>query len=514
MRSTTVLLALAALPVAAAADWLMFGGDPQRSGWARGEEILNASIVKDLKLEWTIKLDNEAREMYALTVPVTVNPVITPRGFKELVFVAGTSDALFAIDSDAGKLFWHKKFAIEGVSKQKPHWLCPVALNATPVIDKRGGTIHVVTSDGLLHSLNVVNGEDRRPPKQFTPPFAKPYSLTMVDNVLYAATGQGCGGAKNGVFAMDLGDPERPVTEFRSTTTGGAGIWGRAGVAIGFDGRIYAETGDGAWDPVAGKWADSVLALEPKTLKLADYYTPANRAWITKKDLDMGCMSPVVFRYKGREIVAAAGKEGVIYLLDAKSLGGADHATPNYRSPLITNDEVNFYGGGFWGAFSTWEEADGTRWLYAPAYGPPAATAPKFPHSYGETPNGSVMAFRIVEKDGKIVPEAAWMSLDMAVPEPVVIAGGVVFALANGEYVGQVDANGRLLSSADRIGKRGHAILYALDARTGQVLWSSGKTITSWVHFGGLAVANGRVYVTTHDSMVYAFSTAPANKLN
>ncbi len=512
MRTLIVLFAAASFFLAGAADWLMFGGDPQRTGWARGEEILNASNVKDLKLEWSLKLDNEAREMYALTTPVVVNPVITQRGFKEIAFVAGTSDKLFAIDADTGKVLWEKKFTVEGESKQKPHWLCPVALNATPVIDKRGSTIHVISSDGRLHSLNLVNGEDSKPPKQFTPPFAKPYSLTLVDNVLYAATGQGCGGAKNGVFAMDLGDPERPVAEFRSTTTGGAGIWGRAGVAIGSDGRVYAETGDGAYDPAAGKWADTVLALEPKTLKLADYYTPVNRGWITKKDLDMGCMSPVVFKYKDREIVAAGGKEGVLYLLDAKSIGGADHATPHYRSPLITNDEVNFYGGGFWGAFSTWAEADGTRWLYAPAYGPPAATAPKFPFTYGEAPNGSVMAFRIEEKDGKVVPSAAWMSVDMTVPEPVVVAGGVVFALANGEYVGQVDVNGRLLTSADRIGKRGHAILYALDAKTGKVLFSSGKTIPGWVHFGGLAVANGRVYVTTHDSTVYAFSTGPANR--
>src|SRR6185503_4341033 len=144
-------------------------------------------------------------------------------------------------------------------------------------------------------------------PKQFVPPFSKPYSLNLWDGVLYASTGQGCGGAKNGVFAMDLNDPERPVTDFRSTTTGGAGIWGRAGVALSSEGRVFAETGDGPYDPNTGKWADTFLGLEPKALKLADYYTPANRAWITKKDLDMGCMSPVVFKFKNWELVAGGG---------------------------------------------------------------------------------------------------------------------------------------------------------------------------------------------------------------
>ena len=84
-------------------------------------------------------------------------------------------------------------------------------------------------------------------------------------------------------------------------------------------------------------------------LKLADYYTPANRAWITKKDLDMGATSPVVFKFKDRELVAGAGKEGVIYLLDAKSLGGEDHRTPLFRSPLYTNEEVDYAGRGILG---------------------------------------------------------------------------------------------------------------------------------------------------------------------
>ncbi|MBI3682892.1 MAG: pyrrolo-quinoline quinone, partial [Acidobacteria bacterium] len=433
LRSMIAVLLLS-LPLAAA-DWLTFGGDPQRSGWARDEETLNAQSVKGLKLEWKIKADNTAKEMYSLTVPVVVNPVITPRGFKELAFVAGASDVLYAIDTDSGKLFWQKKFTINGEGKQKPNWLCPVALNATPVIDKQSRTVYVLTSDGYLHSLNVVNGEDRQPPKAFVPPFSKPYSLNLSRGVLYAATAQGCGGAKNGVFAMDLNDPERPVAEFRSTTTGGAGIWGRAGVAIGFDGRIYVETGDGPYDPRAGKWADTFLSLKPKTLELADYYTPANRAWITKKDLDMGCISPVVFQFKKWELIAGAGKEGVLYVLDAKSPGGQDHRTPLYRSELITNEDVDFAGRGFWGSISTWEDPGGARWLYLPAYGPPASTAPKFEQTYGETPNGSIMAFKIEEKDGKPAPAAVWNSVDMKMPEPVVIANGVVFALSNGEYV-------------------------------------------------------------------------------
>ncbi|MBI3696156.1 MAG: PQQ-binding-like beta-propeller repeat protein, partial [Acidobacteria bacterium] len=95
---------------------------------------------------------------------------------------------------------------------------------------------------------------------------------------------------------------------------------------------------------------------------------------------------------------------------------------------------------------------------------------------------------------------------DMSVPEPVVIAGGVVFALSNGENPRQARDDGGLMTSEERIKtKTGNAVLYALDAATGKELFSSGSTIDSWTHFSGLAVSYGHVYVTTYDSRVYSF---------
>ena len=47
--------------------------------------------------------------------------------------------------------------------------------------------------------------------------------------------------------------------------------------------------------------------------------------------------------------------------------------------------------------------------------------------------------------------------------------------------------------------------MYALDGRTGKELWSSGDQITSWNHFSGLTVANGRAYVATFDGTLYCF---------
>jgi outer membrane protein assembly factor BamB len=117
------------------------------------------------------------------------------------------------------------------------------------------------------------------------------------------------------------------------------------------------------------------------------------------------------------------------------------------------------------------------------------------------------MALRIEEKDGSPAAVPAWISRDMNLPEPPIVAGGLVFAVSNGEFARQVkDNNGGLYNSADRAAKHvGHAVLYAFDATTGKELYSSGETMPSFTHFSGISIAGGKVFVTTYDSNVYAF---------
>ncbi len=360
-----------------------------------------------------------------------------------------------------------------------------------------------MASDGKLHAFNLVSGEDVIPPTPFVPAFAKAWSMNLVNGQLYTTISQNCNGVRSGVYAMDLNSADRKVSYFEAGPNG-AGIWGRAGAAVTSDGKLIVETGDGTFDPEKQQMADSVIALTPQDLKVADYFTPRNSTWVTKKDLDMGSIGPTVFNFKNWELAAASGKEGVIFLLDTKALGGPDHREALYRSPLFTNEEVNFAGKGFWGAFSTWEDAAGTRWLYAPAWGPPAPAA-KFALQHGETPDGSLMAFKVEEQAGKPVLTPAWNSLNMSVPTPAIIANGVVFALSDGDSPVQFGPSGNLLTVEDRRAKTGHAILYALDATTGDVLFTSGDTIKGFSHFSAFAVGGGRIYVGTEDGTLYAF---------
>jgi hypothetical protein len=97
----------------------------------------------------------------------------------------------------------------------------------------------------------------------------------------------------------------------------------------------------------------------------------------------------------------------------------------------------------------------------------------------------------------------------MRVPEPPIVANGLVFALESGEDVRQLNQEGRPYTSQQRAEASSHAVLHILDAATGKELFSSGQTMASFTHFSGIALANGQVFVTTFDSHLYAFGLPP-----
>ncbi len=116
------------------------------------------------------------------------------------------------------------------------------------------------------------------------------------------------------------------------------------------------------------------------------------------------------------------------------------------------------------------------------------------------------MAFKVVQDTETNKPrlEPAWISGNLKVPDPVAIANGVVFVLETGE-----NPNQRGEWKTPGVGARTRntkpAVLHALDARTGKALYNSGDAMSTWVHFSGLAVAEGRIYTVDYDSNVYCF---------
>jgi outer membrane protein assembly factor BamB len=493
------------------ADWLTDGGDPQRTAWQRNETLLTKANVKDMKLLWKIQLDNQPRQMHNLFPPLIAGSVSTPRGEKEVAVVAGVSDNIYAIDVATGTLLWKKKFDStyqEAAGGRGGGVLCPGGLTATPVLDKTASGKYIayaVSWDGRLRKLDVATGEEIEPPALFMPPNGKPYALNLVNGVIYTSTAQGCGGNPDNFYSYDLA-----TKKVGNWAPGSGGLWPRTGPSVGKDGTVYAGSGDGDYLPDEQIYGQAMIGVkqnpQTKALELKDWYAPSDAYWMRKRDLDFNASSPI-FEYKGKEYLVSSSKECRLWLLDTNKLGGEDHRTPVYRSPLVCNEEVNFTMG-VWGALATWEQVDGTRWVLTPFWGPKHRQfSAELEH--GQVVYGGVVAFKLQEKAGKLTLNPIWISRDMYMADPPVVANGIVFAYGSGESTTQRwPEPGHVGGLTGRIEESTHAVLYALDALTGQELWSSGDLIASWNHFSGLSVANGRVYIGTYDGMLYCFGAA------
>ena len=448
-----------------AMDWPTLGGDAQRTGWAKVDGMITKENVKDFKLVLKRKFDITEKGPRSLAPPVVMGRLISYKGFKELAFVAGSSNDLWSIDVDLNRIFWHKHYET-AASSSAP---CPASITAEPALNipfsltatrprvavtgmqaaantASPRPAFAVSSDGKLHFVNTSTGDDAIPPVNFLPAGAKASGLTLLDGVVYTTTSGGCGGTKNGVWAIDLNTPEGTVTSFAVNS---------GGLAIGTDGTVYVQSDAGA-----------VLALTSKELTLKHSFTDSGTA--------SSLVTPVVFAYKGKDLIAAAGADGRINLLDSQSLGGADGKTPLYQTPSL-----NSAGRSIHGALASWLDPDGTRWVLAPVWG---------------SPNGSVVAFKLEEPIGKPVLTQAWVSREMSSPLPPVITSGLVFVLSAGDYM----ADGRPKGGSN-------ATLVALDGATGKEMYSTGKQITAPGSLTGVTVANGRIYFTTTDNTLWAF---------
>jgi outer membrane protein assembly factor BamB len=527
----------------------MPGGGPQRNGWARSEQLIQKNNVSTLELLYRVRAETQSRRPNSLTPPVINGNLITYRGFKEMLIFGASSDKVFSIDADLNKALWESHMEYRGDtprSADPPTTACPGGLTA-PVImagsssalmhfapeesripaaagvqPKRPSpyfpplsqslyplrpstltqleALYAISSDGKLHVLNSSTGQDLLPAVRFVPPGAKVTSLNIWQNIVYATTGDNCDGYRNALFAIDLLSRDKKVASF---VPQGGGFAGTGGTAIGKDGTVYTQVMYAPGD-VVGHYHETVVALTPKDLQVKDYFTPDEKP-VHKKRVDGADITPLVFSSMGREMLLAGGRNGRLYLLDSKLLGGADHHTPVSASDPVAQADKKGGGHGFRGTFSTWIDfKSGTRWFYAPIFGSPHSPA-RLTAPENAPLDGSIVALKLAEENGHPALEAAWFSGDIVSPAPVVIANGMVFALSTGESPRVARQKGARHSSAQLEQVAGKATLFVLDAITGKQLYSSGDSVASSSPGGGLAVANGRVYFTTQDNTVYCF---------
>lgn len=505
--------------------------DAQRSSWVRRDgKISRESMQKPgFELVWKLKLENGARQLNTLTPPALLDFFIGHRGFRTLGFFGTSSNRVVGIDLDLARIEWQKSLAAspsgagtlpcpggmtsavtrptgfaypgpglaagagrgtaaksgvglphEGAvtlratppppSPPPPRRTPASAANAAPVaaapnpFAPRVQWVLALTGDGKLHSLYVSNGEEPNQPVQFLPPNANAQGLISYENTVYAATTNGCGGVEDGVWALDLAT--KKVSQWKSP----GGVAGTAGPAVGPDGTLYVAAGG------------ELTALAARTLEPRAGYKMTDAAFAS---------SPVIFEFRGKDLIVVAGSDGRLHLFDAAALpkGALDKTAP-FSNP-----------GYAFGSLASWQDEAGDRWVLASAAGTLANSA-GLKTSNGELKNGTVAAWKVVDKGGVPSLQAGWTSRDLISPHPPAVVNGVVFVLSSGEF----RADDPKLSAAQRAQRSTNAVLYALDGSTGKDLWNSGKTITSFVHSGGLSAGGSRVFVATYEGTQYAFS--------
>src|SRR6266702_258277 len=236
---------------ARAQDWTTAGYDAQRSSWVRAEGKISAATLRrpGFQLLWKLEVADPSTAERALTPPVLLDLVIGYRGFRALAFVAASSDHVVAIDTDLGRVEWERQFAPGApstgglpacVREVTPNLARPTnaalpiliggagsrtrqpargavgepgegAVTLAPLVARRPEApapaaprppaprptprpfpiVYVLSTDGMLHTLNVMNGADAEPPVPFLPPHANARGLIVVDTVAYVTTSDG-----------------------------------------------------------------------------------------------------------------------------------------------------------------------------------------------------------------------------------------------------------------------------------------------------------------------------------
>jgi glucose dehydrogenase len=169
------------------ADWLTDGGDIERTAWQRNETILSTTSVKNMKLLWKTKLDNEPRQMHNLLPALIASNVKTANGPKQIVLVTGVSDNLYALDAETGEQIWKLHFDSNwtppATGGRGGGVLCPGGITATPVIGpgKAPGEyiVYAASWDGRLRRVDLATGKEIVQPAKFMPPNGKPYALNL-----------------------------------------------------------------------------------------------------------------------------------------------------------------------------------------------------------------------------------------------------------------------------------------------------------------------------------------------
>lgn len=323
----------------------------QRTGANLNEVILTPSKVnvKQFGMLFRRVVDDQ---IYGQ--PLYVANVKLRGGTHDLVFVTTVNNSVYAFDANdanASEPFWHVNFGTPpdvfdgkfGCTDMNGN----MGILGTPVIDAQDGTLYVVAATRVgsdfiqrLHALDLTTGADRpSSPMTITAPGFNPLmesqrpGLLLSQGKIYVGYASHCDKAPYHGFLISYDANSLQQTSVFNTSPQGqaASIWqfGQAPAADN-EGNIYFVTGNGSWNG-SSDFSESFLKLD-SNLRPLDWFTPTDHAHLDSIDADLDCSGAMLV--PGTSLVMDAGKQGVLYLVDAHHMGhlGDEQAVQHFQA--------------------------------------------------------------------------------------------------------------------------------------------------------------------------------------
>ncbi|MFZ3201772.1 MAG: malectin domain-containing carbohydrate-binding protein [Candidatus Acidiferrales bacterium] len=343
--------------------------DLNRTGDNLSETVLTKSNVNSTSfgLLYKIPVDNQ---VYAQ--PLVVSGLNIGGGTHNVVYIATTSNSVYAFDADSGAQYWHVNLGTPIINTNYST-SCPdingsAGIIGTPVIDMANNTIYVVNSlnnpsgtySFQLHALSLTTGADNSgSPVQIT---ASGFvataqnqraALLLANGNLYVPFSSHCDlGTYHGYLISYNATTLAQNAVFNTSPSGnGDSLWASGqGPAVDSSGNIYFGTSNGTWDGVSN-FSESFIKLS-STLALEDWFTAANHASLDSGDKDLDTSGPLLI--PGSTRLFMVGKSGTGYVINSADLGHLGdasavqtvvlgdslHGSPTYFDSAVNGPEV------------------------------------------------------------------------------------------------------------------------------------------------------------------------------
>jgi len=248
-----------------------------------------------------------------------------------LVLVATENDTVYGLARSTGAVRWRSHLGTPVRRRTLPCGnIDPLGITSTPTFDAGTGSVFVVTettgANHTLVALNASNGavrwrrgldvlanRDRHAEQQRG-------ALAVAGGLVYVPFGGLAGDCGNyvGYVTATPVSGRGGTTRYVVPTRREGGIWAPSGVAVSSAG-VWVAVGNGASTSGSYDGSDSVLRLTATLSRRVDFFAPRSWGRQNAADLDLGSTGPLLV---GSERVMVSGKDGRVYLLNSRRLGG------------------------------------------------------------------------------------------------------------------------------------------------------------------------------------------------